>query len=746
MARQTAYVRYKPDADNLTISLVLGGRQRNLNRPTDEPLEKPITRIRANLSRTSATRRRSPTQRRQQQEQPSSSSSRSRSCLLGCSRMLLGQSSLMQQHPMARPGPRQRCCGVMSYNILADQYAGTSYAQQVLFNYCPTKLLDNNYRRQLVLEEVLRYQPDICCLQEVDDKVFAEFLQPHLALAGWAGHFTNKQGRVREGSALFWRTDKWACAAVQDVKLRDVFKLPLAQRHAQFTPMLQRSPDLAEALQKVTTIAQMVLLLPRHSLQTPAAAGSNKAEPNSSSSSSVAAGQPAPLLMINTHLFFHPYAPHIRSLHTAAILEEAAAALADWQQQAQAAAIEPNPSSSSAVEPGMLSALAGLPPPTVLFCGDLNSDLNSGVPGVVEMLQTGRLAADHWDWQMGASFRWGKEEGEYAEESEQQQQQQQQPPEEQQQQLLLADGHDFEPPSSSPRAAVGLHGMDVAVPFVLRSADDLATPYTNYTSGYKALLDYVWYDPSRLHVTRQLPVPAEQLLASFIPSPNFPSDHLAVVYDLAFKPDVTTPVITDPAVAGVPGQQGVGIQQHDSATFTLLPASEDHVSDAVAALARGDVIALPTDTLYGLAAAADSAAAGVLQPGSSSNSGSDTAAAAAGAVVGVRVVPNEFVRGVCRQLGGGIALTSANRSGGESSLCVHDFRELWQYCGAVFDSGRIPVAGNAGSTVLDLTSLAQQQQQGEGAAAVGFKVVRAGVAAESAVELLTKAFGLQQLR
>jgi 2',5'-phosphodiesterase len=47
---------------------------------------------------------------------------------------------------------------VMSYNILADQYAGTSYAQQVLFRYCPAELLDNNYRRQLVLEEVMRYQ------------------------------------------------------------------------------------------------------------------------------------------------------------------------------------------------------------------------------------------------------------------------------------------------------------------------------------------------------------------------------------------------------------------------------------------------------------------------------------------------------------------------------------------------------------------------------------------------------------
>lgn len=28
----------------------------------------------------------------------------------------------------------------------------------MLFNYCPTELLDNSYRRQLVLEEILRYQ------------------------------------------------------------------------------------------------------------------------------------------------------------------------------------------------------------------------------------------------------------------------------------------------------------------------------------------------------------------------------------------------------------------------------------------------------------------------------------------------------------------------------------------------------------------------------------------------------------
>ena len=34
----------------------------------------------------------------------------------------------------------------------------------------------------------------------------------------------------------------------------------------------------------------------------------------------------------------------------------------------------------------------------------------------------------------------------------------------------------------------------------LRSADDLKTPFSNYTSGYKALLDYVWIDPEKIEV------------------------------------------------------------------------------------------------------------------------------------------------------------------------------------------------------------------------------------------------------
>ena len=69
-----------------------------------------------------------------------------------------------------------------------------------------------------------------------------------------------------------------------------------------------------------------------------------------------------PLCIVNTHLFYHPYAPHIRTMHTAAILEEAADTMAR-------------------LGGGAAGALAAGPPPALIFCGDLNSDLNDGVPG-----------------------------------------------------------------------------------------------------------------------------------------------------------------------------------------------------------------------------------------------------------------------------------------------------------------------------------------------------------------------------
>ena len=134
---------------------------------------------------------------------------------------------------------------------------------QVLFNYCPPPYLDPEYRKQLVVAELEQYNADVACLQEVDERTFHEHLLPHmrlrgvnhgggqgivlptyfereqctlcrkptgltlcvpLPLSGYDGRYTNKMGKVKEGSATFWRTSRLTEVARRDVLLRDVFR------------------------------------------------------------------------------------------------------------------------------------------------------------------------------------------------------------------------------------------------------------------------------------------------------------------------------------------------------------------------------------------------------------------------------------------------------------------------------------------------------------------------------------------
>ncbi|KAH9313933.1 hypothetical protein KI387_022560, partial [Taxus chinensis] len=199
----------------------------------------------------------------------------------------------------------------------------------------------------------------------------------------------------------------------------------------------------------------------------------------------------------------------------------------------------------------------------------------------------------------------------------------------------------------------------------------------------------------------------------------------------------------------------IGQEAHESLstqrrTGVLLPATETHVKKAVEALRAGKVIAVPTDTLYGLACDACSSTAvqriyeikgrsmtsplavcisdvldidrfamtshlpdGLLHsllPGpvtlvldrgqeslleKSLNPGIDT--------VGIRIPKCDFIRMVARGFESALALTSANQSGHSSTVCIDEFTQLWQECAYIFDGGQLPV-GRAGSTIIDLTS------------------------------------------
>ena len=82
--------------------------------------------------------------------------------------------------------------------------------------------------------------------------------------------------------------------------------------------------------------------------------------------------------------------------------------------------------------------------------------------------------------------------------------------------------------SSTAAAAEPVTGIPLSVSFQLRSADGLQTPFTNYVRGYSGLLDYIWFEPSRLKVERAIPLPSLEEVQGYLPSQRFPSDHLSV--------------------------------------------------------------------------------------------------------------------------------------------------------------------------------------------------------------------------
>ena len=231
---------------------------------------------------------------------------------------------------------------------------------------------------------------------------------------GFEGHYTNKASSTREGEATFYRTSRFRLAARQVITLRDCFKDLLhpaaqdstaadataqhtqrskrAKRHAQFEPMLRSSPHLQRVLQGVATVAQMTLLEPVTQPDATPSPSSGQQIPTSDSSTAAAAAEGS-ICIVNSHFFFHPRASHVRNIHTAAVMSEVqafinetlngAASCSDSQQPTAAtAAITAATASHRADEPASAASEPGSSQqPAMLFCGDLNSDLNDGPPG-----------------------------------------------------------------------------------------------------------------------------------------------------------------------------------------------------------------------------------------------------------------------------------------------------------------------------------------------------------------------------
>ncbi|KAL7874454.1 hypothetical protein SRHO_G00054240 [Serrasalmus rhombeus] len=99
-------------------------------------------------------------------------------------------------------------------------------------------------------------------------------------------------------------------------------------------------------------------------------------------------------------------------------------------------------------------------------------------------------------------------------------------------------------------------------------------------------------------------------------------------------------------------------------------------------------------------------------------------------LVGVRIPDHPFMRHLCQMCGEPLALTSANVSTQASTVAVHEFEDLWPKLAVVVDGGPIGDQSRLGSTVIDLSVPGR------------YRIIRPGCAYSATVAVLENKYGL----
>lgn len=110
---------------------------------------------------------------------------------------------------------------VVSYNILADYYCDSDYSRTELFPYCPPSALAIDYRKLLFINEMINYNADIYCLQEVDLKMFETDLNLCFDSANGFNGLMQRKGKNPEGVAIFFRRDKFKLVRNHGINLSE---------------------------------------------------------------------------------------------------------------------------------------------------------------------------------------------------------------------------------------------------------------------------------------------------------------------------------------------------------------------------------------------------------------------------------------------------------------------------------------------------------------------------------------------
>lgn len=105
--------------------------------------------------------------------------------------------------------PEPETFSVFCYNVLCEKAATPQ-----MYGYTPSWALSWDYRKELILQEILGYSADIICLQEVDGQQYEEFFLPNLSNNGYEGIYwprtkartmTAEEKKHVDGNATFYK-------------------------------------------------------------------------------------------------------------------------------------------------------------------------------------------------------------------------------------------------------------------------------------------------------------------------------------------------------------------------------------------------------------------------------------------------------------------------------------------------------------------------------------------------------------
>jgi mRNA deadenylase 3'-5' endonuclease subunit Ccr4 len=231
---------------------------------------------------------------------------------------------------------------VFCYNVLAE-----SYALPDRHPYCPQWVLLWSYRRQRLLREILSYDADVVCLQEVESKQFEDFFKPEMARAGYDGIYQAKSrartmadwGKV-DGCPLFFKTSKFTMIEHSFIEYQQV----AMTKHREF----DNDPDCLQRMIRRDNVAVIAVLRLK----------------------GVADSEP-PIVVVNTHIHWDPSMCDVKLMQVAFLSSHIESLVST--------------TSADAKYPGS---------PTVI-CGDFNMEPSSGG---FELLANGSIPAFHPDF------------------------------------------------------------------------------------------------------------------------------------------------------------------------------------------------------------------------------------------------------------------------------------------------------------------------------------------------------------